>query len=96
MRSRQKPGPGRDDGEELSSSPSSFSGKRKSEPGRPREPVRPEVAAGFAEGGSADLLAPGAELAGLVTAVTGAGRDRASGSMPSRAHSAVPVDWRLL
>jgi hypothetical protein len=29
------------------------------------------MAAGFAEGGAADVLAPGAELAGLVTAVTG-------------------------
>jgi hypothetical protein len=33
--------------------------------------VRPEVAAGFAEGGAADVLVPGAELAGLVSAVTG-------------------------
>jgi Domain of unknown function (DUF222) len=31
------------------------------------------VAAGFAEGGLADVLAPGAELAGLVAAVTGLG-----------------------
>jgi hypothetical protein len=29
------------------------------------------VAAGFADGGAADVLAPGARLAGLVTAVTG-------------------------
>jgi Domain of unknown function (DUF222) len=87
MRSKQTPGPGQDDGEELSSSPSSFSGKGNSEPGpvaepvrpaaepvRPAaEPVRPGVAAGFAEGGAADVLVPGAELAGLVTAVTGPG-----------------------
>jgi hypothetical protein len=37
----------------------------------PTEPMRPAVAAGFAEGGSADVLAPGAELAGLVTMATG-------------------------
>jgi hypothetical protein len=78
MRSTQTPGPGQDDGEELSSSPSSFSGKGSSEPERPTEPGRPEAArpraaAGFAEGGAADLLAPGAKLAGLVTAVTGPG-----------------------
>jgi hypothetical protein len=73
MRSRQVPGPGQDDGEELSSSPSSFSGKGSSEPRPSAEPARPAVAAGFAEGGAADVLAPGAELAGLVTAVTGVG-----------------------
>ena len=66
MRSTQTPGPGQDDGEELSSSPSSFSGTGKSEPEQPTEPVRPE-------GGAADLLAPGAKLAGLVTAATGPG-----------------------
>jgi hypothetical protein len=71
MRSRQAPGPGREDGEEHSSSPSSFSAKGKSEPEQPTEPVRPEVAAGFAEGGAADVLVPGAELAGLVAAVAG-------------------------
>jgi hypothetical protein len=71
MRSKQAPGPGRDDGEELSSSPSSVSGKGSSEPGPAAEPARPAAAAGFAEGGAADVLAPGAELAGLVTAVTG-------------------------
>ena len=71
MRSKQAPGPGRDDGEELSSSPSSFPGKGNSEPGPAAEPARPAAAAGFAEGGAADVLAPGAELAGLVTAVTG-------------------------
>jgi hypothetical protein len=32
---------------------------------------RPAQAAGFADGGAADVLAPGAELAGLVAAVTG-------------------------
>jgi hypothetical protein len=35
--------------------------------------VRPPQAAGFAEGGAADVMAPGAELAGLVAAVTGQG-----------------------
>jgi hypothetical protein len=74
MRSRQTPGP--DDGEELSSSPSSFSGKGQGEPAQPAEPVRPEAAAGFVEGGAADVLAPGAELAGLVAAVTGPGGAR--------------------
>jgi hypothetical protein len=88
MRSKQVPGPGQDDdGEEQSSSPSSFSGRGNtgpgmgdSEPGQsaepvrsPAEPVRPAAAAGFAEGGAADVLAAGAELAGLVTAVTGPG-----------------------
>src|ERR1700678_3041044 len=34
---------------------------------------RPAEAAGFADGGTADVLAPGAELAGLVAAVTGPG-----------------------
>jgi hypothetical protein len=81
MRSKQTPGPGRDDGEEHGSSPSSSSGQGKREPeqspgqppGQPAGPVRPEVAAGFAEGGAADALVPGAELAGLVCAVTGPG-----------------------
>lgn len=35
-------------------------------------PMRPEAAAGFAEGGTADVMAPGPELAGLITTVTGA------------------------
>jgi hypothetical protein len=35
--------------------------------------VRPAEAAGFAEGGTADVLAPGAVLAGLVATVTGTG-----------------------
>jgi hypothetical protein len=61
MKRERIPGPG-EDGEEQSSSPSSFSGKKIK---------RPAVAAGFAEGGAADVLAPGAKLAGLVTAVTG-------------------------
>jgi hypothetical protein len=34
-------------------------------------PGRPTEAAGFADGGAADVMAPGAVLAGLVTAVTG-------------------------
>ena len=85
MRSKQVPGPGQDDGEEQRSSPSSFSGKGKNRgkppgartgsqaaPGRDAAP-EPMEAAGFAEGGAADVLAPGTELAGLVTAVTGPG-----------------------
>jgi hypothetical protein len=76
MRSRQAPGPGQDDGEEQRSSPSSFSGKESSKPGPLAEPAQPAVAAGFAEGGTADVLAPGAELAGLVSAVTGPGGTR--------------------
>jgi hypothetical protein len=101
MRQEQIPGPDRD-GEERSSSPSSFSGKGKNReagngaaagygqvPGHdgrtggpaedaggragPGQPTRPELAAGFAEGGAADVLVPGAELAGLVSAVTGPG-----------------------
>jgi hypothetical protein len=70
MKSRREPGPGSDgrdeDGEELSSSPSSS-------PGAGKAPVRPTEAEGFADGGTADLMAPGPELAGLVTAVTGPG-----------------------
>jgi hypothetical protein len=73
MRSRQIPGPGREDGEEHSSSPSSFSGKEKSKPEQPTRPSPPQLAAGFAEGGAADVLVPGAELAGLVSTVTGPG-----------------------
>jgi hypothetical protein len=73
MRSKQTPGPGQDDGEELSSSPSSFSGKGSSKREPSAEPVRSAVAAGFDEGGAADVLAPGSKLAGLVTAVTGSG-----------------------
>jgi Domain of unknown function (DUF222) len=63
MRRTQQPGPG-PDGEEHSSSPSSSAGTGKA-------PVRPVAAAGFAEGGAADVMTPGAELAGLVAAVTG-------------------------
>ena len=102
MRRKQTPGPGRDDGEERGSSPSSFPGTRKDRgksagsgnrapqsagpaqpaagghddaaaPGQSAGPVRPELAAGFDEGGAADVLGPGAELAGLVTAVIGPG-----------------------
>lgn len=61
MKSRQEPGPG---GEERSSSPSSF-------PGTSAAPARPAEAAGFADGGTADLMAPGPVLAGLVAKVTG-------------------------
>jgi hypothetical protein len=74
MRREQVPGPG-EDGEEPSSSPSSFPGKDRDPKKRQRrdggEPIRPTVAARFAEGGAADVMEPGAELAGLVTAVTG-------------------------
>ena len=59
MGSRQESGPGQD-GEERGSSPSSVPGSGKA--GQP---------SGFAEGGSADVLAPGARLAGLLAAVTG-------------------------
>src|SRR5580698_8498738 len=79
VRREQVPGPG-PDGEERSSSPSSFPGKgtgRRNRPGGGK-PARPgkrgrgrAVAAGFADGGAADVLAPGTRLAGLVTAVTG-------------------------
>jgi hypothetical protein len=51
-------GPGQD-GEEPGSSPSSFPGKSNQGP------------TGFAEGGAADVLAPGAGLAGRLAAVTG-------------------------
>jgi hypothetical protein len=40
------------------------------QPGQSAGPVRPEAVAGFAEGGAADVLAPGVELAGLLCAVT--------------------------
>src|ERR1700677_3734335 len=69
MRSTQQPGPGPDgasDGEEHSSSPSSSAGTGE-------DAVRPAQAAGFADGGAADVMGPGAELAGLVAAVTGQG-----------------------
>src|SRR5580692_124114 len=62
-RKQQEPGPGAD-GEEHRSSPSARPG--------PGEPVRPLVAGLFVQGGAGDVLAPGAELAGLVDAVTGA------------------------
>ena len=54
-----EPGP-EQDGEERGSSPSSFPGTGKD--GQP---------GGFADGGPADVLAPGAELAGLLAAATG-------------------------
>src|ERR1700677_2545932 len=69
MRSTQQPGPGPDgasDGEEHSSSPSSSAGTGE-------DAVRPAQAAGFADGGAADVMGPVAELAGLVAAVTGQG-----------------------
>jgi hypothetical protein len=68
MKNRREPGPGPDgqheDGEELSSSPSSS-------PGTGKGPVRPAEAAAFADGGGADVMAPGPVLAGLVAKVTG-------------------------
>src|ERR1700677_2427389 len=77
MDSRQQQGPA-PDGEERSSSPSSSSraGKGPSgtgggPSGTGEGPGRPAEAAGFADGGAADVMAPGAVLAGLVTAVTG-------------------------
>src|SRR6202453_2414732 len=77
MKSTQQPGPGRD-GEEHSSSPSSSprpgqgpSGTGGSPSGTGQGPDRPAEAAGFADCGTADVLAPGAVLAGLVAAVTG-------------------------
>src|SRR5580698_4422826 len=66
MRRAQQQGPG-SDGEEHGSSPSSSSGQWPSGAGA----GRPTEAAGFADGGPADVLAPGAVLAGLVAAVTG-------------------------
>src|SRR5580704_15105258 len=70
MRRAQQAGPG-PDGEEHGSSPSSSPGPGQG-PSRPGQgPSRPAEAAGFADGGAADVLAPGAELAGLVAAVTG-------------------------
>jgi len=65
MKRRQEPGPG-PDGEERDSSPSSSP-----ETGKQCRSERPAIAAGFAEGGTADVMDPGAELAGLVTTVTG-------------------------
>src|SRR6202522_3128955 len=88
MESRQQPGPGPDgtpDGEEHSSSPSSSprtgpdpSGTGRGPSGTGQGPARagagrPAEAAGFADGAAADVLAPGAVLAGLVAAVTGPG-----------------------
>jgi Domain of unknown function (DUF222) len=60
MESRQQPGPGQDP-----------SGTGKGPSGTRQVPGRPAEAAGFADGGAADVLAPGAVLAGLVAAVTG-------------------------
>src|ERR1700677_2958417 len=77
MKSTQQPGPG-PDGEEHSSSPSSSprpgqgpSGTGRGPSGTGTDPQRPAEAAGFADGGTADVLAPGAVLAGLAAAVTG-------------------------
>ncbi|HXL94009.1 MAG TPA: DUF222 domain-containing protein [Streptosporangiaceae bacterium] len=77
MKSTQQAGPG-PDGEEHSSSPSSSprpgqgpSGTGRGPSGTGQVPDRPAEAAGFADGGAADVMAPGAVLAGLVTAVTG-------------------------
>jgi len=69
MKSRREPDGQHEDGEERSFSPSSFPGTGKD----PVRPVRPAEAAGFAEGGTADVLAPGGVLAGLVAVVTGTG-----------------------
>jgi hypothetical protein len=78
------PDPGRDEGEERHGSPPSpsagagepeSSGQRRAGPKQPgsssagRMPRRPAEAAGFADGASADVLVPGAELARLLEAV---------------------------
>src|ERR1700678_1156648 len=77
VKSTQQAGPG-PDGEEHSSSPSSSprpgqgpSGTGRGPSGTGQVPDRPAEAAGFADGGAADVMGPGAVLAGLVTAVTG-------------------------
>src|ERR1700678_2465899 len=77
VKSTQQAGPG-PDGEEHSSSPSSSprpgqgpSGTGRGPSGTGQGPDRPAEAAGFAGGGAADVLGPGAALAGLVAAVTG-------------------------
>src|SRR6202522_1406083 len=75
VESTQQAGPG-PDGEEHSSSPSSSPRQDPSETetetetgaGRPAE-----GAAGFADGGAADVMAPGPVLAGLVASVTSPG-----------------------
>src|SRR5580698_10483711 len=69
MRSTQQPGPG-PDGEEHSSSPSSSPGTGQGPSAAGTGPAR---LAGFADGGAADVMAPGAELAGLVGEVTSPG-----------------------
>src|ERR1700677_2363455 len=70
MKSTQQAGPG-PDGEERSSSPSSSPRPGQGPSGTGQGPGRPAEAAGFADCGTADVLAPGAVLAGLVAAVTG-------------------------
>src|SRR5580698_9712377 len=72
MEPRQEPKP-EPDGEERDSSPSwSYrAGKQDREGGGGQPSGRPTAAAGFAEDGMADVMDPGSELAGLVTAVTG-------------------------
>src|SRR6202453_3401544 len=70
MKSTQQAGPG-PDGEERSSSPSSSPRPGQGPSGTGQGPGRPAEAAGFADGGAADVLAPGTVLAGLVAAVTG-------------------------
>ncbi len=62
MKPEPEPEPGPEsDGEEYDSPPSSF-------PGTGHEPGQPP---GFADGGPADVMAPGAKLAGLLAAATG-------------------------
>src|ERR1700677_4509197 len=80
VESTQQAGPG-PDGEEHSSSPSSSPRQDPSESEPETEPEtetetetgagRRAEAAGFADDAAADVMAPGAVLAGLVTAVTG-------------------------
>ena len=49
------------------------SGTGKGPSGTGNGPARPAEATGFADGGEADVMAPGPELASLVTAITGPG-----------------------
>ena len=67
MEREQRTRPGQD-GEEHGSSPSSVPGSGDAVPEPAADAGR---AGGFAEGGAADVLAPGAALAGLLAAVTG-------------------------
>ena len=67
MGRKQVPGP-EQDGEERGSSPSSFPGTGNTGPDAPEGAGQP---GGFADGGPADMMAPGAELARLLAAATG-------------------------